>query len=62
MSTREFIEWSVYDEMTGIMAETKQLDSALPDYAVIEMTIEHQNRHDWVGRVDPNKRRPPKPG
>lgn len=60
MSLAEFMEWYIYDEMTGIMQETKQLDSALPDHAVIEMTIEHQERHDWVGRVDPRKRKAPR--
>lgn len=61
MSLAELIEWIIYDEMTGIMAETKRLDpKGMPDHIAIEMTIKHQEKHGWIGRVDPKKRRPPK--
>ncbi len=56
MSLAEFIEWYIYDEMTAIMTEVKSLDKhgKMPDAIVIAMTIEHQEKHDWIGRVDPN--------
>ena len=55
MSLAEFIEWYIYDEMTSIMAETKRLDpKGMPDRIVVEMTIEHQEKHGWIGRVDPS--------
>lgn len=62
MSAREFVNWYIYDEMAGILIETKRLDPSgkMPNEVAIEMTIEHQEKHGWVGRVDPTKLPPKK--
>ncbi len=55
MAESEFIDWYCYDEMVAIMNETRALDKhgKMPEDVVIAMTIEHQDKHDWVGHVDP---------
>lgn len=55
MSLNEFIEWNTYDEMTRIMSEVRALDKTgkMPEDVVISMTTDQQEKHDWIGRIDP---------
>lgn len=59
MSLEEFVHWNLRDEMVSIMAEVKLLDpdGKMPHDIAVKMLVEQQEKHDWVGRLDPEKER-----
>lgn len=60
ISVEEFVQWGTRDEMIGIMIEVHRLDPGMPDEWKTEMLVEQQERHDWIGRIDPRSLPPKK--
>lgn len=51
MSRDELLLWAAYDEMMDAARAIKSADPSLPDYAVLDMLRENQEKHGWVGRI-----------